>query len=126
MKSKLFLFIFAFFLFCGYLRPEVNYKVSGKVVCEGKGIRDVVVNIVQNIGEDFGPLIEKNTDRNGEFHVYLKSGMYSISIDETPGYVVDTVKQSLDITVSNQKIENVVLIHEYSAEQIKIYNEEQE
>ena len=102
--------IFLIFVFISILSvtvtesyAKIEYKVSGKVVHNGNGVKDIEIH-----GSGTGVFRRTLTNRLGEFHLYLPCGIHSVSIPRQKGFLpIDK-----DITVSDKNIDNVIFVLE--------------
>ncbi len=110
-KSKLKFFVIIYtFIFCINLSGDIFYKISGKVVHNGKGIGGIELGIYKLDSEN--DLNQKYTlkndndtlsDSNGDFHFYVKSGLYKIRYGRSAqnGYVANSDNKIIQVNKEN-------------------------
>jgi hypothetical protein len=82
---------------------KIEYKVSGKVVYDGKGVTGI------RIGASSTQVLRGvYTNELGEFHLYLPQGIHKLSITRQNDFL-NTKKV---ITVTNKNISNVIFVLE--------------
>jgi 5-hydroxyisourate hydrolase-like protein (transthyretin family) len=108
MSVKKFLIVILFFIFNIFSHGVIEYKVSGKVVHNGKGIPNVSVYITKIEEKHSSSTKHIYTNKDGNFKIYLKNGIYDIDIKRKPGYVIKTASESKTINVKGKNISNII------------------
>jgi hypothetical protein len=117
MGDKLKKILFLTFFLVLYLNTfgEIKYKVSGKVLREGAGVKGIDVRCFPIFeSDDFNLADSKDqeciTDKNGQFAFYLKPGKYHLicGINNPPPGELDTLEDYKEIVVVDKNIKNII------------------
>jgi len=111
MKKRILLRLWLIILLPVFLFSTTEYKVSGKVVYNGKGLSGVLLEFSKVKGT-FSK--EVKTNNEGNFHVYLPSGTYKVMSEGKDGYVSKEIIRI--IKVAGKNIENLVIPFEKGCE----------
>lgn len=90
------------FIFWG----SVYYKISGKVVYDGKGIDGIIIYCFNGNNRSK----EVKTDSEGNFFFYVKNGKCSLSLRSQKGFVVQDEER--DFIIENKNISNIIFFLE--------------
>lgn len=103
------LIVFFIILISNQLFPDILYKISGKTVYNGTGIKDIGIECS---GVNHRSYNKIKTNQNGDFYVYVQNGKYCLNIskDKGKGYVSSELAKF--ITVDRKNVTNVIFFLE--------------
>lgn len=98
--------LFTFFSSFNFLHSEIEYKISGNVSYNGKGINNIIIECV-----GINKLVHKRAKtKDSIFYFFVPSGIYRLILESQNGYV-DTGFEK-NITVNNKNINNIIFLLE--------------
>ena len=108
-KSKKLYFVLLFLFFCIYDHSEIQYKISGKVIYNGKGVSNIVIEC-ENRNIKFSS--STKTDKDGIFFMYVPNGDYILEIIDMEDSIYISSDIYKNIAVSNKNVTNVIFFLE--------------